>query len=233
MSVDLNSDLGEGGAHDEALLEVVTSANVACGFHAGDPALMSRTVRLAAKKGVAIGAHPGFRDPEHFGRREQAVSPDEAFDLMLYQIGALQAVAAAQGARVRHVKPHGALYNQAARDPALADALARAVRAADPNLVFVGLAGSEMTKAARRLGLRAAEEGFADRGYGADGMLIPRSQPGALVEDPDEAARRGVRMAKEGKADTLCVHGDTPGALEMARRLRDALRREGIEVRAP
>ncbi len=233
MTIDLNSDLGEGGPNDEALLDVVTSANVACGFHAGDPATMRRTVELALKKGVAIGAHPGFRDPEHFGRREMRLDPEDAFDLALHQIGALQAIARARGARVRHVKPHGALYTMAARDSALAQALARAVRAADPQLLFVGLAGSEMIRAARGLGLEAVEEVFADRGYRPDGSLVPRGEPGALVEDPDEAARRGVAMAKEGRARTICVHGDTPGALEMARALRAALEREGVEVRAP
>ena len=241
--VDLNCDLGEGGDYDEAILDYVTSANIACGFHAGDPGVMRRTVELAAKKGVGLGAHPGLRDREGFGRRIVQLDPEEAFDLTLYQIGALQAFAALQGARLVHVKPHGALYNMAARDAALAEALAKAVHSADPKLVLVGLAGSELVKAARRAGLRAAEEAFADRGYQADGSLTPRGQPGALIGEPGEAARRGVRMVKERKvtavdgtdlsisADSICVHGDTPGALELVRALREALLREGIEIR--
>ena len=241
--VDLNCDLGEGGDHDESILDYVTSANIACGFHAGDPGVMRRTVELAARKGVGLGAHPGLRDPEGFGRRIVPLDPKDAFDLTLYQIGALQAFATLQGARLVHVKPHGALYTMAARDAVLADALAKAVRAADPKLVLVGLAGSELVKAARRAGLRAAEEAFADRGYQADGSLTPRGQPGALIGEPGEAARRGVRMVKERKvsavdgadlsivADSICIHGDTPGALDLVRALREALGREGVEIR--
>ncbi len=238
MRVDLNCDLGEGGADDEALLDGVTSANIACGFHAGDPSLMRRTVELALKKGVGIGAHPGLRDPEGFGRRAANLDPQEAFDLTLYQIGALRAFAP-----LRHVKAHGALYTMAARDRALAEALAKAVQVADPTLVLFGLAGSEMIAAARRFGLQAAEEAFADRGYRADGTLVPRGEPGALVESPDDVAARAIRMVKERKvaavdgtdlsirADTICVHGDTPGAPELVRALRAALAREGVEVR--
>ena len=244
IRVDLNCDLGEGGPCDEALLDGVTSANIACGFHAGDPGVMRRTVEMALKKGVASGAHPGLRDPEGFGRRAVKIEPQEAFDLTLYQIGALQSFAALHGARLTHVKPHGALYNMAARDPALAEALAKAVRAADPALTFVGLAGSEMIQAARRLGLRAAEEAFADRGYQADGTLVPRGQPGAHIHAPEDVARRAVRLVKEGKvtavdgterpirADTLCIHGDTAGAPDLIRALRAALTREGIELRS-
>jgi UPF0271 protein len=242
--VDLNGDLGEGGAHDEELLGGITSANIACGFHAGDPGLMRRTVELALKQGVALGAHPGLRDPEGFGRRAVKVEPQDAFDLTLYQIGALQAIASAQGARLLHVKPHGALYNMAARDAALADALARAVWAADPALIFVGLAGSEMIRAAQRLGLRAAEEAFADRAYQPDGSLVPRGQPGALVEAPEDVSRRAARLVNEGRiaaidgselsirADTICIHGDTPGAPALVRSLRAALGREGVELRS-
>jgi UPF0271 protein len=244
LRVDLNCDLGEGGSHDEELLRGITSANIACGFHAGDPGLMRRTVGLALKNGVALGAHPGLRDPEGFGRRAVKVDPQEAFDLTLYQIGALQALASAQGARLLHVKPHGALYTMAARDAALAEALASAVRAADPALIFVGLAGSEMIRAAKRLGLRAAEEAFADRAYQADGSLVPRAQAGALIHAPLDVARRAVGLVKEGKvaaidgselslrADTLCVHGDTAGAPEIVGALRTALGREGVELRS-
>ena len=243
LHVDLNCDLGEGGACDEALLDGITSANIACGFHAGDPGVMRRTVESAWKKGVGLGAHPGLRDLEGFGRRAVPLDPQDAFDLTLYQIGALQAFAAFHGARLLHVKPHGALYNMAARDAALADALATAVRAADPNLVFFGLAGSEMIRSARRLGLRAAEEAFADRAYQPDGSLVPRGQPGAVIEAPEEVARRAVRLVKEGKipaidgtelairADTICVHGDTPGAPDLVRALRSALGREGVALR--
>jgi UPF0271 protein len=244
LRVDLNCDLGEGGACDEELLGGITSANIACGFHAGDPGLMRRTLELALKNHVSPGAHPGLRDPEGFGRRTVKVEPQEAYDLTLYQIGALQALASAQGVRLVHVKPHGALYNMAARDAALAEALATAVRTADPGLIFVGLAGSEMVRAARRLGLRAAEEAFADRAYQADGSLVPRGQPGALIHDAGDVARRAVRLVREGKvaaidgselsirADTLCVHGDTAGAPDLVRALRAALGREGVELRS-
>jgi 5-oxoprolinase (ATP-hydrolysing) subunit A len=244
LRIDLNCDLGEGGPCDEALLDGVTSANIACGFHAGDPGVMRRTVEMAVKKGVALGAHPGLRDPEGFGRRAVKVEPQEAFDLTLYQIGALQSFAALHGARLGHVKPHGALYTMAARDPALAEALAKAVRAADPTLTFVGLAGSEMIQAARRLGLQAAEEAFADRAYQADGTLVPRGQPGALIHAPEDVTRRAVRLVKEGKVtaidgtelsirpDTLCIHGDTAGAPELVRALRAALTGEGVALRS-
>jgi len=244
LRVDLNCDLGEGGAFDEELLGGITSANIACGFHAGNPDVMRRTVELALKNGVALGAHPGLRDPEGFGRRAVKLDPQEAFDLTNYQIGALQTIAFTQGARLVHVKPHGALYTMAARDAALAEALAKAVQAADPALIFVGLAGSEMIRSARRLGLRAAEEAFADRAYQPDGSLVPRGQPGALIHDPEEVARRAVRLVTQGKvaaidgtelsirADTLCVHGDTAGAPELVRALRAALGREGVELRS-
>lgn len=243
VRVDLNCDLGEGGPCDEALLDVVTSANIACGFHAGDPGVMRRTVELALKKGVGLGAHPSFRDLEGFGRRAMKVEPQEAFDLLLYQIGALQAFAALHGARLEHVKPHGALYNMAAREVALADALAKAVRAADPRLIFVGLAGSEMIRSAQRAGLRAAEEAFIDRAYQPDGTLVPRGQPGAVIDSAEEAVRRAVRLVREGtiaavdgtvvpiRADTLCIHGDTPGAPDLVRALRTGLSREGVELR--
>ena len=235
MRVDVNADLGEGAPFDDALLALVSSANVACGVHAGDPALMRRTAEAAARAGVAVGAHPGMAD----GRRERPLTPEEAYALTREQTRALRDVAA-----LRHVKPHGALYNMAARDAALADAIARAVRDVDPALALFALAGSELAAAGRRAGLAVAEEGFVDRGYLRDGRLVPRGQRGDLLHDPALAARRALRMVAEGrveavdgplvplKVDTLCVHGDTAEALEMARALRAALAAGGVEVKA-
>ena len=214
----------------------MTSANIACGVHAGDPALMRRTAEAARRAGVAVGAHPGLRD----GRRESPISPEEAYDLTLAQVRALQGVAGP----LRHVKAHGALYNMAARNAALADAIARAARDADPGHAFFGLAGSELAAAGRRAGLAVAEEAFVDRGYERDGSLTPRGRPGALLHDPAEAAARALRIVRHGRveavdgapvtlrADTLCVHGDTPEALAMARALREALAAGGVDVRA-
>lgn len=247
--IDLNCDMGESyGAwtlgQDQALLDWVTSANVACGLHAGDPGTMERTVGWAAAKGVALGAHPSLPDLQGFGRRAMAVSPAELRALVLYQVGALAAFAQAAGTRLRHVKAHGALYNMAARDPALAEALAAAVRAFDPALVLVGLSGSEQLRAGRALGLTCASEVFADRNYEPDGSLTPRGRPDAMVEDEDLAVARVLRMVREGKvtsrtgtevalqADTVCIHGDQPQALAFARRLRTELEGAGVEVRA-
>jgi UPF0271 protein len=247
--IDLNCDMGEGyGAwplgQDEALLDLVTSANIACGFHAGDPATMARTVRWAVAKGVALGAHPSLPDLQGFGRRAMAVSPAEVRDLVLYQLGALDAFARAAGGRLRHLKAHGALYNMAARDRALADAIAGAVRDFDPALVLVGLSGSEQIKAGQALGLACASEVFADRGYEPDGSLTPRGRPDAMIEDEDLAVARVLRMVREGRvasrtgadvplqADTVCIHGDQPKALAFARRLREALAAAGVEVLA-
>jgi UPF0271 protein len=235
VRVDVNADLGEGAPFDEALLALVSSANVACGVHAGDPALMRRTADAARRAGVAVGAHPGMAD----GRRERAVTPDEAYALTRDQTRTLRDVA-----ELRHVKPHGALYNMAARDAALADAIARAVRDVDPALALFALAGSELAVAGRRAGLAVAEEGFVDRGYRSDGRLVPRGQPGDLLHDAEAAARRAARMVAEGRVeavdgsvvplriDTLCVHGDTAEALEMARALRAALAAAGVDVKA-
>jgi 5-oxoprolinase (ATP-hydrolysing) subunit A len=249
VTIDLNCDLGESfgpwsmGA-DEAVMPHITSANVACGAHAGDPSVMRRTVRLARDAGVAIGAHPGIPDLQGFGRREMAVDPRDAEDFVLTQIGALSAVARAEGVRLRHVKAHGALYNMAARDRALADAIARAIRAFDPALVMFGLPNSPMMDAAREAGLRAAAEGFADRAYRPDGSLVPRSVAGAVIHEAEAVIDRAVRMARDGvvltpageqirlRIDTICVHGDTPGAPELARRIRAALEQAGIAVRA-
>ncbi|HEX7554331.1 MAG TPA: 5-oxoprolinase subunit PxpA [Geothrix sp.] len=248
-TIDLNCDMGESfGAwtmgQDEALLDLVTSANIACGLHAGDPATMLRTVRCAAAKGVALGAHPSLPDLQGFGRRTMGITLDEARGLVLYQVGALAAFAKAAGTRLRHVKPHGALYNMAARDRALADAIAGAVRDFDPALILVGLSGSELIKAGQEIGLSCASEVFADRGYEPDGSLSPRSAPGAMITDEDAAVARVLRMVLEGRvesrtgvdvglqAETVCIHGDQPQALAFARRLRWALEEAGIEVRA-
>ncbi len=228
---------------DADVMPHITSANIACGFHAGDPAVMRGTVRLAREHGVAVGAHPGFADLAGFGRRDIRTTPQETEDLVLYQLGALAAMAAAEGVPIAHVKPHGALYNMAARDRALADAIARAVAAFDRQLVLFGLAGSVMLAAGRDLGLRVAAEGFADRGYEPDGSLTPRSRPGAVIAEPASVVARAVRMVRDGvvtAADgrdvpldvrTLCVHGDTPGAAALARALRDGLEAAGIAVR--
>lgn len=238
MHIDLNADVGEAFgpwtlAPDDALLAQVSSANVACGFHAGDPATMRRTVVLAARHGVAIGAHPGLPDLAGFGRRAMAITPEEAYDIVVYQVGALIGVARAQGATVSHVKPHGALYNMAAGDAALADAIARAVRDLDPSLVLFGLAGSASIAAGERHGLRTLAEGFPERGYAADGTLLPRSHPDAIVHDPAVVADRAVSMAREGRFATLCIHGDHPSAVAVASAVRGALERAFIRVAAP
>jgi UPF0271 protein len=230
--IDLNCDIGEGfgvyrTGEDERLLDIVTSANIACGFHAGDPATMRRTVGLCAERGVAIGAHPGLPDMAGFGRREMAISPQEAYDMTVYQVGALYGFVRAEGAIMRHVKPHGALYNMAAADAALAEAVAEAVRRVDAALVLVGLAGSELIRAGARAGLLTAEEAFADRRYRPDGTLVPRREPGALIADAAEAVPQVLRLAAEGRAQTVCVHGDGPHALEFAALVRRGLQDAG------
>jgi UPF0271 protein len=250
VRIDLNADLGEAfGAYsmgaDEAVLVYVTSANVACGFHAGDPAVIDRTVARAVRAGVSVGAHPGYYDLRGFGRREMVSDPAEVESDVVYQVGALAAFARSHGARLTHVKPHGALYNQAARDEALARAVARGVARADRDLVLVGLAGSAaMRAAAEAAGLRFAAEGFVDRAYDAKGHLVPRSRPGALITDPSSAAAKAVRIARDRvvvsidgdevpmEADTLCMHGDNPHVLTIARAVRDALERAGVSVQA-
>ena len=247
MRVDINCDMGESfGAYvigaDDAVLPHVTSANIACGFHGGDPTVMRKTVAAAAKHGVEVGAHPSLPDLMGFGRRAMQVTPDEVYDLLIYQIGALLGFAQAAGVRLAHVKPHGALYNMAAAQPALADAIARAVRDVDSRLVLFGLAGSHLLRAAERAGIPSASEAFADRNYLHDGALVPRSRPDAMVADVDEAVRRAVRMVKEGvvpdvegeeipiRADTICIHGDGPHAALLARQLRAGLEAAGIQV---
>jgi UPF0271 protein len=248
-TVDLNCDLGEGfGAwtigDDDALLELVTSANVACGFHAGDPQIMLETCRLAAERGVAIGAHVAYRDLHGFGRRPMPVTPGELFADVVYQLGALRAAASAAGARVSYVKPHGALYNVAVRDAAQADAVARACAAVDPGLALLALPGSELLRAASAHGLAPIAETFADRAFRPDGTLVPRSQPGSVLHDPDEIAARVVRLVIEGRvaaidgseiavdARSVCVHGDTPDAVAIAARVRAELTAAGVELRA-
>lgn len=245
--VDLNCDLGEGfedyqsGSLQE-LLTAVSSVNIACGFHAGGPSLMRKTVSLAMEKGVAIGAHPGLPDREGFGRRPMDVSPEEVYDIVLYQTGALWAIVKAEGGCMHHVKPHGALYNMAATEGAFAEAIARAIYKLDPDLILYGLSGSRLTEAAEKAGLKTAHEVFADRSYLPDGTLVPRDRKGAVNEDESAAVRQVIRMMKEGKvrsvegqdvsikADTICIHGDQPQAPEIARNLRQALEREGIKV---
>lgn len=249
MRIDLNADVGEGAAggalgQDPALMRQITSANVACGFHAGDPGIMRATVELAREHGVAVGAHPGFPDLAGFGRRELEVAPRDVEDFVAYQVGALAAIAAAQGVRLQHVKPHGALFNMAVRDAALADAIARATALIDRSMMLFGLPGSEIIAAGRRAGLRTACEAFADRAYQADGTLVPRQQSGAVIREPDVVVQRAGRMVREGMVeaidgtcvaltvDTICVHGDTPGAAELAARIRAALEQAGVEVKA-
>lgn len=244
MHVDLNADLGEGAPDDAELLALVSSANIACGWHAGDARLMQATVEAALAHGVAIGAHPSYPDRDNFGRSEMRLAPAEVRADLIYQIGALDALVRAAGGRLHHVKPHGALYNQAGRDPALADAVAAAVRAVDPGLAVYGLAGGELLKAAERAGLRAVAEVFADRGYRADGSLVPRGQPGALIDDVQQAVGRTLRMVRDGvvqavsgetvplQVQTLCVHGDGPHALAFARALHAALTQAGVALHA-
>ena len=246
--IDLNCDMGESfGAWtmgtDTEVLASVSSANIACGYHAGDPAVMRRTVRAARDAGVAVGAHPGLPDLLGFGRREMRVQPADVEDMVLYQVGALAALAAAEGVRLRHVKAHGALYNMAARDASLASAIARSVAAFDRDLLLFGLAASVLLEAGRDAGLRVASEGFADRAYEPDGSLTPRSRPGAVIDDPDRVVERAVRMVTQGRVtatdgsevalqvDTLCTHGDTPGAQALVRRLRAGLESQGVAVR--
>jgi UPF0271 protein len=245
--MDLNCDLGESfGAYsigaDVEVMASITSANVACGFHGGDPSVMRRTIRLARDAGVAVGAHPGFPDLVGFGRREMQATPDEIYDMVLYQVGALAGIARAEGVTLQHVKPHGALYNMAVRDGRLADAIARAVRAFDPSLILFGLPSSELLRAANDAGLRAAAEGFADRTYEPDGSLTPRSRAGAVIHDPEVVVQRAVRIALDGRTiatdgseipiqvDTICIHGDTPGASHLTRLLRAGLRAAGVTV---
>lgn len=245
--IDLNSDLGESFGPwrmgmDREVLACVTSANVACGFHAGDPSCMVRTVKAAREAGVAVGAHPGYPDLVGFGRRNLACTPDEVYADCLVQIGGLAAACRAAGVPLQHVKPHGAMYNQAAKDAALAEAVAWAVRDAAEGVILLGLANSLFEEAARKAGVSFAAEAFADRSYQADGSLTPRSRPGAVISDPDEAAARVVRMATEGTLETvdgamlhlrphsICLHGDNPEAVALAAKIRKALEDAHVTV---
>ena len=247
MLVDLNCDMGESfgryrvGA-DEALMPFITSANIACGYHAGDPLVMDRTVRLAAKHGVGVGAHPGFPDLMGFGRRAMQLSSEEIENYILYQIGALAAFARAAGVELGHVKPHGALYNMAVKDVELARAIIHGIARFSKEIIVVCLAGSAMIEAAGEAGLRVAQEGFADRAYNPDGTLQSRKDPGSVIHDPQRAAKQAVAMVRDGvvvahtdeeiplRVDTICVHGDTPAAVQIAQAIRTELEAAGIEV---
>jgi len=243
--IDFNCDMGEGFGPwpmggDDHIIRHITSANVACGFHAGDPATMRRTVRLAERHGVGVGAHPGFPDLRGFGRRNLAASAAEVYDDVVYQVGALTAFTAAR--RLQHVKPHGALYNMAVGGGDLARAICDGVLACDDNLLLVVLAGSPWVKVARAAGVRVAREVFADRAFNADGTLVPRTQPGAVLHDASAVVERSLQLVTEGtvtaitgeqlrlEADTICLHGDTPGAVELAAALRAAFERAGVQV---
>jgi UPF0271 protein len=240
--IDLNADVGEGFGSDTELIALVSSVNIACGAHAGDPETMRGTIELALKHGAAIGAHPGFADRENFGRKEMVLPPGEAGRLVVGQVASLEKIAAALGARVGHVKLHGALYNMAARDEKLAREVAGALRESGGDWILVGLAGSRLVSAGRAMGIRVAQEAFADRLYRNDGSLTPRSEKGAVIADEAAAVGQAVRIASEGlvtasdgaavpvKADTLCIHGDSPGAVTFARRIRAGLAAAGIPV---
>ncbi len=247
MKIDLNCDMGESFGRytlgtDAALMPYITSANIACGLHASDPLVMERTVRTARDHGVGIGAHPGFPDLQGFGRRVMHLSPEEAEAFILYQVGALAGFVRAAGATLVHVKPHGALYNLAAKDRTLAEAIARGVARFDPALILVGLANSLLIQAGQEVGLSVARETFADRAYEDDGSLRPRHLPGAVLHDPAQAAEQALSIARDGlvtaysgqqvpvQAETLCVHGDTPTALTIAQTIRQALIEAGVEV---
>ncbi len=245
LTVDLNADLGEGSAHDFELLEFVTSANISCGFHAGDPATILRSIRDATEKNVAVGAHPSFLDRENFGRLELDLAPAEVFAQVTYQIGAFSSLATAAGTAMTHVKPHGALYNMAARRTDLAEAIVEAIVVANPYLLLFAPANSALSLAGEKAELQVVKEAFADRNYLNDGSLVPRARADALLHDPVEAASRVIRMLREGKvrsvegadieisAETICLHGDTPNAVQFAENLQFELRQNGVAIEAP
>ena len=248
--IDLNCDMGEGfGSYrigaDEQLMRHITSANIACGYHAGDPGTICATVRMALKHGVAVGAHPGLPDLIGFGRRRMDITPREAYEMTVYQVGAVMAFAVSEGGKLSHVKPHGALYNMAAKDKVLAEAIAEAVYKVDGSLKLYGLSGSELIYASERIGLTAVNETFADRTYEEDGTLTPRSVAGAVLHDPEAAAAQATLMVKEGKvltrlgnvvgvqADSICVHGDSPDAIGHVLALRKVLEGAGVRIQSP
>ncbi len=245
LIVDLNADLGEGSGHDDELFELISSANIATGFHSGDSDTMHAAVSTAKEHGVAVGAHPSFFDRENFGRKEQKIGNEEVFDAVAYQLGIFQAIASALDVRPNHVKPHGALYNMAVRDAELADVIARAIASVDAQLILFAPDSGELARAGEAHELQIAREVFADRNYLNDGWLVPRTRPDALLHDPKKAAQRVLRMLREGKVrsvegrdvdvrgETICVHGDTPGAVEFARELRTQLEHEGVRICVP
>lgn len=245
LHVDLNADLGEGAGHDAELFGLISSANIATGFHAGDADTMHAAIEAARVRGVAVGAHPSFFDRENFGRKELNLRPEEVYDVVVYQLGVFQAIATAVGAQPNHIKPHGALYNMAVHDEKLADAIARATKSVDPKLILFAPDNTDLSHAAEAQGLQIACEVFADRNYLGNGRLVSRTQPNALLHDPEQAAVRVLRMLGEGKvrsvdgvdvdvvAETICVHGDTPGAVAFARTLRSHLEKEGVEILPP
>lgn len=245
LIVDLNADLGEGAGHDTELFELITSANIACGFHAGDPASILRSIRDAAERNVAVGAHPSLMDRENFGRVEMAVEPADVFAHVTYQLGAFNALTSVIPIRMNHVKPHGALYNMAVRDEALADAIVRAILVVDPFLFLFAPSNSVLARAAEAAEVRVVSEVFADRNYLADSSLVSRTRADALLTDPEQAAKRVLRMLREGqvqsvdgpdvdvRAETICIHGDNPGAVEFARELRSQLEYQGVRISAP
>lgn len=247
-AIDLNSDLGESfGAYkmgrDEDIIPLVSSANVACGFHAGDPTIMAKTALLCKNSGVSMGAHPGFNDLQGFGRRNMNVSPADVKNMIIYQVGALDAFCKSTGIALQHVKPHGALYNMAAKDAALAKAICEGIYEYNSSLILLGLSGSEMIKQAKEIGLPCAAEVFADRAYEDDGTLVARTKPGAMIKDEDEAVSRVVGMIKNHSVksingndieicpDSVCVHGDSEKALLFVKKIRDALTKENIEIK--
>jgi len=245
LIVDLNADLGEGAGHDDELLTLVTSANIACGFHAGDANTMRQAIEMARQRNVAVGAHPSLFDRENFGRKELQVKPEEVFDAVVYQLGVFQAIAETAGVRPNHVKPHGALYNMAVRDELLAEAIGRAIASVDNKFILFAPQNTALARGGEKNGLQIAHEVFADRNYSNDGTLVSRTRPNALLHDPAEAATRAVRMLRKGKvrsvdgmdvdvrAETICLHGDNPEAVDFARVLRSRLEKEGVTIRAP
>jgi len=245
LLVDLNSDLGEGAGYDAELFELITSANIACGFHAGNPVSVLRSIRDATQQNVAVGAHPSFLDRDNFGRVEIAMEPAEVFAQVTYQLGAFNALTTAVATRMNHVKPHGALYNMAVHDEGLADAIVRAILVVDPYLFLFAPSNSALEHAANAADVRVVHEVFADRNYLADGSLVPRTRSDALLTNPADAAKRALRMLREGKvqsvdghdidvvAETICVHGDNPTAVEFVRELRFQLQGQGVRISAP